>query len=82
MTGTATMVKEVEATRDALAARYATSLRATALKLKTLRGNVSEAEGERDRLLRESAPVLRRSAAAEAADLSVQRVDQILGGRA
>jgi hypothetical protein len=76
------MVQELEATKDALVDRYGNSLRAAALKLKTLRGNVEETVEERDRLLRESAPVLQRAQAAEFAGVSLSRVDQILGGRA
>jgi len=75
-------VQELEATKAALVDRYSTSLRATALKLKTLRGSVDETEEERDRLLRESATVLRRAEAARCADLSLSRVDQVIGGRA
>lgn len=82
MTSTASMVEEMEATRAVLVDRYTTEIRATALTLKNLRGQAGETEGERDRLLRESAPVLRRSEAAAAAGLSVTRVDQIIGGGA
>jgi len=72
---------ELEATKNALVDRYSNALRAAALKLKTLRGNVEETEEERDRLLRESVTVLRRAEAAECADLSLSRVDQVIGGR-
>jgi hypothetical protein len=77
---TAAMTREYEATRQALVDRYANSLRAAALTLKNLRGNVAEVEQDRDRLLRESAPVLRREQAADFASVSLSRVDQIIGG--
>lgn len=74
------MVQELEATRKAVADRYVKALEATALTLKNLRGRVGEAEDERDRLLRESAPVLRREKAAEITGLSTSRIGQIIGG--
>lgn len=82
MTTPGAMVKEYEATRDALATRFVTSLRATAMKLDNLRGDVQDATDERDRLLRESAPVLRRDQAAEAAGISVGRLYKVLEGGA
>ena len=82
MTSTAAMVNELESTKATLADRFATSLRATALKIANHRGFVAEAEDERDRLLRESATVLTRSEAAGFAGVSVSRVDQIRGGAA
>jgi hypothetical protein len=73
------MLQELEETKAAVIDRYENSLRAAALKLKRLRGNVGETEEERDRLLRESALILRREQAADCAGVSLSRVDQIRG---
>jgi hypothetical protein len=75
-------VQELEATREALTDRYSRALSATAMRLTNLRATVRSAEEERDRLLMESAPVLRRGEAATAAGVSLSRVEQILGGEA
>jgi len=65
---------------DALEGRYLKNLEAIAKALEGLRGEVAKMEDERDLLLRESAPILRRDRAAEGAGLSVSRVEQIIGG--
>lgn len=67
---------------ETLVRRYLQHLEATALALANHRVQVEQTERERDRLLRESAPVLRRDKAATASHLSVSRVEQIIGGEA
>ena len=67
---------------ETLEARYEQHLRAVSITLATLRDQEGKVEAERDLLLRESAPVLRRDKAAAAAGLSLPRVQQIIGARA
>lgn len=65
---------------EALESRSLQNLTVVAEDLDSLRADVVAKERERDRLLRESAPVLRREKAAVAARLSLSRVEQIIGG--
>jgi hypothetical protein len=63
---------------ETLESRYAENIRVVASELDDLREEIAIKEGQRDLLIRESAPVLRRAKAAEVADLSVSRVEQII----
>jgi hypothetical protein len=65
---------------ETLEERSVKNLEVVVGELRDLRQNVVGKERERDLLLRESAPVLRRDRAAECAELSVSRVEQIIGG--
>lgn len=65
---------------ETLEERSVKNLEVVVGELSDLRQNVVGKERERDLLLRESAPVLRRERAAACADLSVSRVEQIIGG--
>lgn len=65
---------------ETLESRYAHRLRVVAEELDQLKKRHKAKEQERDNLLRESAPVMRRARAAEIVDLSPGRVEQIVGG--
>lgn len=65
---------------DALESRYRGMLEAAAAEVGSRRRAVEDKERERDRLIIDSAPILRRETAARSAGLSVSRVEQIIGG--
>lgn len=65
---------------ETLESRYRGLIHAAAEEVDRHRRAVGEAEEKRDQLIRESAPVLRRASAAESAKLSVERIQQIIGG--
>jgi len=65
---------------EKLESRYASLIEAAAEEVSSRRRAVEETERDRDQLIAESAPVLRRATAARCARLSVSRVEQIIGG--
>lgn len=67
---------------ETLESRYVSLIEAAADEIDRRRQGVEEKERDRDQLIIESAPVLRRATAARCARLSVSRIEQIIGGAA